>query len=212
MVIKLKLTLRAISKKRFCKKSCASSSRKHTEKSKEKTSQAIKKYRSSLTPEQLKNNTFGGKTHDELKQLKIIKWADNFRKKVENILNSEFNNLTINEKRIFLITSQQYKCSVCNCSSWNNKPLTLELDHITGNRQDESRENLRLICTNCHSQTDTYKGKNVKKRVTDEHLIQILRESKSIHEVLRKCNMNFHGNNYKRVNDLLKIHNINFGV
>ena len=55
------------------------------------------------------------------------------------------------------------KCSVCSISSvWNNKPLTLQLDHINGDHFDYRVENLRLICPNCHSQTETYTGRNLR--------------------------------------------------
>ncbi len=53
-----------------------------------------------------------------------------------------------------------YSCSCCGLSEWNNKPITLEVEHISGNSEDDTRENVCLICPNCHSQTDTYKGKN----------------------------------------------------
>ncbi|MFA6159158.1 MAG: HNH endonuclease signature motif containing protein [Candidatus Paceibacterota bacterium] len=39
-------------------------------------------------------------------------------------------------------------------------PLTLEIDHIDGNPENNEKENLRLLCPNCHSQTSTYRGKN----------------------------------------------------
>ncbi len=51
------------------------------------------------------------------------------------------------------------KCynSVCNITStWNNKSINLHLDHINGIHDDNRLENLRLLCPNCHSQTDTY--------------------------------------------------------
>ena len=51
-------------------------------------------------------------------------------------------------------------CSICLIESWNNKPLVLQLDHINGISNDHRLSNLRLLCPNCHSQTDTYCGKN----------------------------------------------------
>jgi 5-methylcytosine-specific restriction endonuclease McrA len=53
-----------------------------------------------------------------------------------------------------------YKCSCCGISDYNDKPLTLQVDHIDGNAGDNSPANLRLICPNCHSQTDTFSARN----------------------------------------------------
>ena len=55
-------------------------------------------------------------------------------------------------------------CEVCGQSAeWNGKPLVLQLDHINGNHYDNRLENLRIICPNCHSQTDTFANKKNKK-------------------------------------------------
>jgi Zn finger protein HypA/HybF involved in hydrogenase expression len=53
-----------------------------------------------------------------------------------------------------------YKCSCCGISEHNSLPLTLQVDHIDGNAGNNSPDNLRLICPNCHSQSDTFSGKN----------------------------------------------------
>lgn len=56
-----------------------------------------------------------------------------------------------------------YNCALCNLSEvWNNKPITLQLDHINGVSNDHRVDNLRWLCPNCHSQTDTYGGRKVK--------------------------------------------------
>lgn len=48
----------------------------------------------------------------------------------------------------------------CNITEWNSKPIIMQIDHINGNPTDHRLENLRMICPNCHSQTETYCGKN----------------------------------------------------
>lgn len=53
-----------------------------------------------------------------------------------------------------------YKCIICGISEWQNKTLVLITDHINGIPDDWRLDNLRLICPNCDSQTDTYKSKN----------------------------------------------------
>lgn len=53
----------------------------------------------------------------------------------------------------------EYKCSECGIKEWNNKPINLQMDHINGDKFDNRLENLRLLCPNCHSQTETFCGK-----------------------------------------------------
>ena len=60
-----------------------------------------------------------------------------------------------------------YKCAICGLTEWNGKTLSLELDHINGINDDNRLENLRFLCPNCHSQTDTYGVRNSK--VTEAH-------------------------------------------
>lgn len=53
-----------------------------------------------------------------------------------------------------------YVCAVCGCEEHLGLRLTLELDHINGERTDNRLENIRLLCPNCHSQTPTFRWKN----------------------------------------------------
>jgi hypothetical protein len=58
------------------------------------------------------------------------------------------------------------KCSECGLSdTWNGNPIVLQLDHINGINNDHRLENVRLLCPNCHSQTDTWCGKGKRKPV-----------------------------------------------
>jgi hypothetical protein len=70
----------------------------------------------------------------------------------------------------YLIEKFGEQCSECSQPPvWNNKPLTLHLDHIDGNSDDNHPSNLRLLCPHCHSQTDTFGSKgngNRYKKVT----------------------------------------------
>jgi hypothetical protein len=51
-------------------------------------------------------------------------------------------------------------CWICGITEWNGMPITLELEHKDGNYLNNRESNVCLICPNCHSQTETYKGKN----------------------------------------------------
>jgi hypothetical protein len=52
---------------------------------------------------------------------------------------------------------------ICECcgigTEYNSRPLVLQLDHIDGDSDNNAISNLRLLCPNCHSQTDTYAAK-----------------------------------------------------
>jgi len=59
------------------------------------------------------------------------------------------------ENKIF-----QNICSECGVTEWNGKKLVMHLDHKDGDRHNHKLSNVRMLCPNCHSQTDTYCGKN----------------------------------------------------
>lgn len=57
---------------------------------------------------------------------------------------------------------KENKCEICGISEWMEKPLMIHLDHIDGNGHNHILTNLRMLCPNCHSQTDTWCGKIIK--------------------------------------------------
>lgn len=66
-------------------------------------------------------------------------------------------------ERILKYNLLPYKCACCdNNGFWQNKELRLQVDHINGDHNDNRLENLRFLCPNCHAQTETFAGKNVK--------------------------------------------------
>lgn len=62
-------------------------------------------------------------------------------------------------KRYFL-EQQQGKCAICGISTWRDKPVLLILDHINGHSDNNTVDNLRLVCSNCDATLPTYKGRN----------------------------------------------------
>jgi 5-methylcytosine-specific restriction endonuclease McrA len=51
-------------------------------------------------------------------------------------------------------------CEECGIAEWRDRPLSLELHHRNGEKHDNRLENLALLCPNCHSQTDSWGGRN----------------------------------------------------
>lgn len=67
-----------------------------------------------------------------------------------------------NHLKRYLLEKFHYKCAKCGWGEINpyTETLPLEVEHIDGNYQNNSEDNLILLCPNCHSLTATYKGAN----------------------------------------------------
>lgn len=70
-----------------------------------------------------------------------------------------------NKVRIKLLKEgyKEHRCEKCLNTEWLGNPIPLELHHIDGNRDNNVIENFQLLCPNCHSFTDSYRGKNTRK-------------------------------------------------
>lgn len=58
---------------------------------------------------------------------------------------------------------RSYECEECHIKDWNNKEIRLHVHHIDGNPRNNNRSNLQILCPNCHSQTENWCAKNVKR-------------------------------------------------
>lgn len=62
--------------------------------------------------------------------------------------------------RKYLAEARGYRCETCGIGDWNGKPITLQVDHVNGDPSNDLPSNLRLLCPNCHSQTEFLGGAN----------------------------------------------------
>jgi len=83
---------------------------------------------------------------------------------LENILNGlhpEYQSYKLKNKLIEAGLKEN-KCECCGITQWNGKEIKFELHHIDGNSSNNSLSNLRILCPNCHSQTDNFRSKKRK--------------------------------------------------
>lgn len=114
-------------------------------------------------------------------------------------------------RRLALIESRGNKCEDCGLFDWRNKPIALEVHHLDGDSSNNKSENLRLLCPNCHSQTDNFRFKGRKKKIVEDSVLLIAIQddkNKSIRAVLRDCGLSDSGNNFQRVYFLCANHRI----
>lgn len=66
----------------------------------------------------------------------------------------------LKKKRLWTEGLLEKRCSSCGSREWFGRTNHLQPDHIDGDRLNNTLENLRILCANCHSLTNTYCGKN----------------------------------------------------
>jgi hypothetical protein len=176
----------------YCSRSCANS-RIFTEEAKLKKSIALKG----------KPSNRGYYDKDAQAKKSRQKWLEKYNA-------TAFNDLGPENKRRRVFEEQKYCCNKCGISEWFGKPITLELEHKDGNNKNNIRDNLEGLCPNCHSTTDTWRGRNKPSKnglneITDEFLLKCLTETNSIRQGLLKAGIAAKGNNYSRAKKLLGI-------
>ena len=153
----------------FCSRSCANS-RTFTKETNDKKRNSNLKFYSNLTSEERKEL-------QAQKNTKFDAYARQLTVQQKNIARSwsrPYEEMSHDSVRKRILHEENNKCSQCGIGNiYNGKPLSLELDHIDGNSKNNKRENLRILCPNCHSQTPTHRAKNIKfKRIHNSSVAQ----------------------------------------
>ena len=84
--------------------------------------------------------------------------------------NYDYELFTINSKKKNGITTLKplmklrgRKCECCGLTEWMGEEINLEIHHINGDRTNNTLNNLQLLCPNCHSYTENWRGRGKKK-------------------------------------------------
>lgn len=59
-----------------------------------------------------------------------------------------------------LLKERGQACETCELTEWLGQPITIELEHIDGDKTNNKLDNLKLLCPNCHSYTPTWRRRN----------------------------------------------------
>ncbi len=185
------------STKKFCSRKCSNSRGPRTEIFKRQVS---KKLTGRKAPTSVARQSIG-KRSAETKYIKLV--------------TVDFNSLSIDSKKKRVIIEQNDRCLHCGIQNWQEKPIKLQVDHIDGHSNNNVRSNLRGLCPNCHSQTETYCGKNRMHKiggynVTDARLLTALLSYPSISAALVSLGKGCNAYNYNRCTELLNKHNATF--
>lgn len=109
-----------------------------------------------------------------------------------------------------LIKIRGHKCESCKNCQWLGKPINLQVHHIDGDKTNNVLSNLQLLCLNCHSMTDNFGSKNIKRnaKITDEDFITALKNHSSIRQALLSLGLSDASGNYDRAKKLMQENNI----
>lgn len=88
------------------------------------------------------------------------------------------------KKRLYAEGLLSNTCSICRIDKWNDQPLQMQVDHIDGINVNNKLSNLRSLCPNCHSQTDTFSGRNKDKSIFVKSGMKITMSNPTTGEVL----------------------------
>ena len=102
-----------------------------------------------------------------------------------------------------LISLRGRKCEGCGLTEWLGNPINLEVHHEDGDRLNNSMDNLKLLCPNCHSYTPNFRKSSGRVVVSDEDFVLALINSEKISQALRSLGLRVTSGNYARAYELI---------
>ena len=93
-----------------------------------------------------------------------------------------------------LLLERGHRCEQCKLTKWNDIDITLELEHTDGDRKNNTRENLKLLCPNCHSQTSTWRRSSPgwkTQKYSDEVMINAIQANYNLNQVLEALDLRY---------------------
>lgn len=110
-----------------------------------------------------------------------------------------------------LIKKRGHCCECCKSTKWLDRDIPLEVHHIDGNKLNNDESNLVLLCPNCHSLTDNFRGRNMNSNsnhISEEIFAESLKNNKNIRQALLELGLSPKGDNYRRAYDIATKYNI----
>lgn len=186
----------------YCSLECRNS-RTWSDDDKKKKSEAAKKSEKVKIATALASEAKSNMTSDRWFEIKSKR--ESIRK--EEILNSDYSQLTFGKLRERILYEQNCKCNRCGLSDWLGQTISLELEHKDGNHHNNQRDNLEMLCPNCHSLTLTWRGRNKQNdnrlKITDERLLEtLIINDWNMRQALIELGLAAKGGNYKRCHKL----------
>ena len=87
------------------------------------------------------------------------------------------------KKRLITDHGWENKCKICDMGTvWHGKPLSLQIDHIDGDHENNKITNLQILCPNCHTQTSTFGSKNKERKIK-----QCMMCKKKVYKKSKRC-------------------------
>ena len=140
----------------YCSRSCANS-REWSSVAKNKKSIALKKFIADNPSWKEKQAATVGVRTSKLKETL-------YEKNLQRFHSGEFTDR--GAMKTWLIKLYGEQCTICGIGpEWNGKYLSLQVDHINGINDDNVSSNLRLVCPNCHTQTETFSYKHHRRNI-----------------------------------------------